>query len=166
MVEGRNFIGCNKPILCLNDSRIAEGAYVCKVAIEDDSTPAVCSECIRVSVSVLPLKKVLVDRYCAQPEIPEDSWPPRSSNTYINLALIRQGNIEKAGEYARNTIQGDMDDVLANKDSIEYESVFTDLDSGTRLLIEGRPGSGKTTLVHKFSRDWGMGNCRLRLKKY
>ena len=164
LVEGRNFIGCNKPILCLNDSRIAEGAYVCKVAIEDDSTSAVCSECIRVSVSVLPLKKVLVDRYCAQPEIPEDSWPPRSSNTYINLALIRQGNIEKAGEYARNTIQGDMDDVLANKDSIEYESVFTDLDSGTRLLIEGRPGSGKTTLVHKFSRDWGMGNCRLRLK--
>ena len=164
LVEGRNFIGCNKPILCLNDSRIAEGAYVCKVAIEDDSTPAVCSECIRVSVSVLPLKKVLVDRYCAQPEIPEDSWPPRSSNTYINLALIRQGNIEMAGEYARNTIQGDMDDVLANKDSIKYEDVFTDLESGTRLLIEGRPGSGKTTLVHKFSRDWGMGNCRLRLK--
>ena len=164
LVEGGNFIGCNQPILCLNNSWVAEGAYVCKVAIEDDSTPAVCSECINVSVRVSPLKKVLVDRYCAQPEIPEDSWPPRSSNTYINLALIRQGNIEKAGEYARNTIQGDMDDVLANKDSIKYEDVFTDLESGTRLLIEGRPGSGKTTLVHKFSRDWGMGDCRLRLK--
>ena len=162
--EGEDFIGCNKQILCLNNSRVAEGAYVCKVAIEDDSTSAVCSECINVSVSVSPLKKVLVDRYCAQPEIPEDSWPPRSSNTYINLALIRQGNIEMAGEYARNTIQGDMDDVLANKDSIEYEDVFSDLESGTRLLIEGRPGSGKTTLVHKFSRDWAMGNCRLRLK--
>ena len=164
LVEGGDFIGCNKPILCLNNSWVAEGAYVCKVAIEDDSTPAVCSECINVSVIVSPLKKVLVDRYCAQPEIPEDSWPPRSSNTYINLALIRQGNIEKAGEYARNTIQGDMDDVLANKDSIEYEDVFTDLESGTRLLIEGRPGSGKTTLVHKFSQDWGRGNCKLKLK--
>ena len=164
LVEGGDFIGCNKPILCLNNSWVAKGAYVCKVAIEDDSTSAVCCECINVSVSVSPLKKVLVDRYCAQPEIPEDSWPPRSSNTYINLAMISQGNIEKAGEYVRNTIQGDMDDVLANKDSIEYEDVFTDLESGTRLLIEGRPGSGKTTLVHKFSRDWGMGNCRLRLK--
>ena len=164
LVEGGDFIGCNKPILCLNNSWVAEGAYVCKVAIEDDSTPAVCSECINVSVSVSPLKKVLVDRYCAQPEIPEDSWPPRSSNTYINLALIRQGNIEKAGEYARNTIQGDMDDVLANKDSIEYEDVFTNLESGTRLLIEGRPGSGKTTLVHKFSQDWGRGDCKLKLK--
>ena len=164
LVEGGDFIGCNKPILCLKKGWVAEGAYVCKVAIEDDSTPAVCSECINVSVNVSPLKKVLVDRYCAQPEIPEDSWPPRSSNTYINLALIRQGNIEKAGEYARNTIQGDMDDVLANKDSIEYEDAFTNLESGTRLLIEGRPGSGKTTLVHKFSQDWGRGDRKLKLK--
>ena len=166
LVEGGDYIGCNKPILCLNNSWVAEGAYVCKVAIENDSTPAVCSECINVSVSMSPLKKVLVDRYCAQPEIPEDSWPPRSSNTYINLALIRQGNIEKAGEYARNTIRGDMDDVLANKDSIKYEDVFTDLESGTRLLIEGRPGSGKTTLVHKFSQDWGRGKLQLKQIKY
>ena len=59
--------------------------------------------------------------------------------------------------YARNTIQGDMDDVLANKDSIKYENVFTGLESGTCLLIEGRPGSGKTTLVQRFSQDWGRG---------
>ena len=166
LVAGGDFIGCNKPILCLTNSWVAEGAYICKVAIEDDSTSAVCSECISVSVCVSPLKKVLIDRYCAQPEIPEDSWPPRSSNTYINLALIRQGNIEKAGEYARNTIQGDMDDILENKDSIEYEDVFTDLESGTRLLIEGRPGSGKTTLVHKFSQDWGRGKLQLKHIKY
>ena len=166
LVEGRNFIGCNKPILCLNNSWVAEGAYVCKVAIEDDSIPAVCSKCINVSVNVSPLKEVLRDRYCAQPEIPEDSWPPRNSNTYVNLALISQGNIEKAGEYARNTIQGDMDDVLANKDGTKYEDVFTDLESGTRLLIEGRPGSGKTTLVHKFSQDWGRGKLQLKHIKY
>ena len=164
LVEGGDFIGCNQPILCIKKGWVAEGAYVCKIAIEDDSTPAVCSECINVSVNVSPLKKVLVDRYRAKPEIPEDSWPPRSSNTYINLALIRQGNIEKAGEYARNTIQGDMDDILENKDSIEYEDVFTDLESGTRLLVEGRPGSGKTTLVHKFSQDWSRGNRKLQLK--
>ena len=161
LVEGGDFIGCNKPILCIKKGRAAEGAYVCKVAIEDDSTPAVCSKYIHVSVNVSPLKKVLVDRYRAKPEIPEDSWPPRSSNTYINLALIRQGNIEKGGKYARNTIQGDMDDILENKDSIEYEDVFTNLESGTRLLIEGRPGSGKTTLVHKFSQDWGKGKLQL-----
>ena len=162
--EGEDFIGINKPILCINNGCIAKGAYVCKITSEDDHIPAshVCSERINVSVTVSPLKKVLVDRYCAQPEIPEDSWPPRGSNTYINLALIKQGSIEKAGEYARNTIQGDMDDIFANKDSIEYEDVFTNFESGTRLLIEGRPGSGKTTLVHKFSQDWGRGKFQLK----
>ena len=162
--EGEDFIGINKPILCINNSCIAKGTYVCKITSEDDHTPAahVCSKQFNVSVSVPPLKKVLVERYCAQPEIPEDSWPPRGGNTYINLALIKQGSIEKAGEYARNTIQGDMDDIFANKDSIEYEDVFTNLENGARLLIEGRPGSGKTTLVHKFSKDWGRGELQLR----
>ena len=162
--EGEDFIGINKPILCISNGYIAKGAYVCKVTSEDDLIPAahVCSEQIKISVSVPPLKKVLADRYCAQPKIPEDSWPPRGGNTYINLALIKQGSIEKAGEYARNTIQGDMDDIFANKDSIEYDDVFTNLESGTRLLIEGRPGSGKTTLVHKFSKDWGRGKLQLR----
>ena len=162
--EGEDFIGINKPVLCINNGYIAKGAYVCKITFEDDLIPTapVCSEHINVSVSVSPLKKVLMDRYCAQPEIPEDSWPPRSGNTYINLALIKQGSIEKAGEYACNTIQGDMDDIFSNKESIEYENVFTNLESGTRLLIEGRPGSGKTTLVHMFSRDWGRGKLQLK----
>ena len=159
--EGGYFIGITKPILCINNSCIAksEGAYVCKITSEDDLT---YSERINVSVNIPPLKKVLMERYCAQPEIPEDSWPPRGGNTYINLALIKQGSIEKAGEYARNTIQGDMDDIFANKDSIEYEDVFTNFENGTRLLIEGRPGSGKTTLVHKFSQDWGRGKIQLK----
>ena len=166
--EGEDFIGINKPILCINNSCTAKGAYVCKITSKDDLTPAahVYSKHINVSASAPPLSKelvkVLVERYCAQPEIPEDSWPPRGGNTYINLALIKQGSIEKAGEYARTTIQGDMDDIFANKDSIEYEDVFTNLENGTRLLIEGRPGSGKTTLVHKFSQDWGRGKIQLK----
>ena len=166
--EWEDFIGIKKPILCINNSCISKsnGAYVCKITSEDD-LPGVYSNHINVSVCAPPLDdvfvKVLVDRYCAQPEIPEDSWPPQRSNTYINLALIKQGSIEKAGEYARNTIQGDMDDIFANKDSIEYEDVFTNLESGTRLLIEGRPGSGKTTLVHKFSKDWGRGKLQFNI---
>lgn len=105
---------------------------------------------------------VLKDVYLAQSEVPEDSWPPVSHGTYINLALIKQSALKDSNDYARYTIQGDMDDVYKDKYSIEYESVFGDLSSGVRLLIEGRPGSGKTTLVHKVSQDWANGELHMQ----
>ena len=160
--EGGKFSGITRPILYLHATSLTSGTYICAVRFHDGAD-SVSSEPILVQISFPPLKKILVDRYCSQPEIPADSWPPQSSNTYINLALIKEGSINDAGEYARNTIQGNVDDVMAAKESVEYETVFTDFESGARLLIEGRPGSGKTTLVHKFSRDWATGGIFLRL---
>ena len=108
-------------------------------------------------------RKTLTDIYSAQPEVPEDSWPPTDHYSYINLALIsRQKPISDLNKFAHYTIKGDIDDVLQDKDTIEYANVFNDLDDEARLFIEGRPGSGKTTLVHKVSRDWA--NDELHLK--
>ena len=158
--EGGEFSGVTRPILYLHATSLTCGTYICAVRFHNGAD-SVSSEPILVQISLPPLKKVLVDRYCSQPEIPADSWPPQSSNTYINLALIKEGSINDAGEYGRNTIQGNLDDVMNDKESVEYEAVFSNLKSGSRLLIEGRPGSGKTTLVHKFSQDWGKGDIWL-----
>ena len=158
--EGGEFSGVTRPILYLHATSLTSGTYICAVRFHDGAN-SVSSDPILVQISLPPLKKILVDRYCFQHEIPADSWPPQSSNTYINLALIKQGSINDAGEYARNTIQGNLDDVLTDKESVEYEAVFSNLKIEARLLIEGRPGSGKTTLVHKFSQDWGKGDIRL-----
>ena len=46
-----------------------------------------------------------------------------------------------------------MDDTLETKVTIEFKEVFGKYERGV-VLIEGRPGSGKTTLVHKVTRDW------------
>ena len=161
--EGGEFSGVTRPILYLHATSLTSGTYICAVRFHDGAD-SVSSEPILVQISLQPLKKILVDRYCCQPEIPADSWPPQSSNTYINLALIKQGSINKAGEYGRNTIQGNLDDVVSDKESVKYEAVFYDLKSEDRLLIEGRPGSGKTTLVHKFSQDWGKGDTKQGLE--
>ena len=135
------------------DSLILEGSYTCRIQQGDQ---VITSEPIVLTVGT-PLDKYtkkLKAIYDAKSEVPEDTWPPVSINTYINLALIKQQDINNAGEYARYTIRGDADDVFKDKESIEYESVFDRLGNGARLLIEGRPGSGKTTLVHKVSQDW------------
>ena len=118
--EGGEFSGITRPILYLHATSLTSGTYICAVQFHDGAD-SVSSEAILVQISLPPLKKILVDRYCSQPEIPADSWPPQSSNTYINLALIEEGSINDAGEYGRNTIQGNMDDVMTDKESVEYE---------------------------------------------
>ena len=159
-LEGTNLCKRYNNILCIRDrDQSSNGKYTCELS---DGLNTCSSRPITLTVNISSVRKALVDRYSTQPEVPVGSWPPTSTNTCINLALVKQGDI--AGEYARKTIQGDMDDIMTDKESIEYEAAFTNLESATRLLIEGRPGSGKTTLVHRFSKDWARGNSKLNFK--
>ena len=96
--------------------------------------------------------------------MPEDTWPPVSTTKHINLALIKQDAAKYSGKYADFTIRGDMDDILQDKQKIKYAGVLQNVESNFVLFIEGRPGSGKTTFVHKFTRDWAAApNGALRL---
>ena len=130
-----------------------EGYYRCMVT---------CAKTVLYSEPILlvvhtPLdqyQSILISKYTMSPDVPEDSWPPVNTNSFINLALIKQEGIHKAGKYGRCTIRGDIDDIYKDKESITYDIALGGLSSGACLLIEGRPGSGKTTLVHKFSQDW------------
>ena len=54
-----------------------------------------------------------------------------------------------------------MDDIVKSKERVNYESVFSKYIEGGLILVEGRPGSGKTTLVHKIARDWASGGDML-----
>ena len=96
----------------------------------------------------------LASMYLAQPEIPRDTWPPVSCGRHVNLALIKQGEVSYGAEYAHCTIRGDIDDILQHKEMISYDEVVHSLKTRQVLFIEGRPGCGKTTFVHKITRDW------------
>lgn len=155
---------CNVVIAILNINSIAaEGCYKCKITEKVNNDAILLSEPIQLTI-VTPLddhKNTLATLYNFQPEVPvnKDTWPPKSGRSYINLALIKQEDIQHAGQYGRSTIRGDADDVISNKEQIIYERAFSNLESGIRLLVEGRPGSGKTTLVHKISQDWAKEKC-------
>ena len=93
--------------------------------------------------------------YSHQPEVPEGTWPPVKKTQYINLALIRtEQAIDFNKEFLRQTIRGSIDDIVKDKDDIKYDEVFTEVDEGARLVFEGRPGCGKTTMMNKVSQDW------------
>ena len=159
--DDAHYGGTNEQILCIkNASLISKGTYSCKVEVITcfDQPLAIESDPIVLTVEIPHIKKFLVDMYCNQPVVKEASWQRSKDRiSYSNLALIKMEKIDPSNEYARSTIQGDMDDVMCEKESISYEEAFGAHRSGALVLIEGRPGSGKTTLVHKISNDWATG---------
>ena len=94
--------------------------------------------------------------YREMPEIPLNQWPPITKALYVNLALITSGDMMRDDLFSRGTVRGTADDILKQKTPIDYMDVFPKEIGTERVvaLIEGRPGSGKTTLITKVSRDW------------
>ncbi len=133
--------------------RRTEGEYTCCVTYQEKE---VCSEKITVK-TLFPLgKKKLLDAYLSKNEIPNshDTWPPKVSKEFINLGLIISPEDSKYScDYS---VRGDIDDIKAKKSKVKYEEVFK-VSSTELIMLEGRPGSGKTTLVHKIVKDWANG---------
>ena len=73
---------------------------------------------------------------------------------YINLAILKSDKLTFSDDYTLMTIQRSADDIVSKKKRVGYNELFDRLDSGVRILVEGRPGCGKTTLMNKVSLDW------------
>ena len=153
LLDGADFSGVSSNLLYINRaSQGTEGKYSCCVS---NGSETVCSDEINLMVIYPPEKEHLIKLYSLmESEVPKDSWPPVGNSTFINLVLIKQSPISRCDYY---TVRGDMDDILESKEVVKYEEVFREYREGALVLVEGRPGSGKTTLVHKVSRDWATG---------
>ena len=88
-------------------------------------------------------------------------WPPNPSKKYINLALIKKQRMSKEmmDRFMRQTIRGDIDDIVHDKKSIYFEEIGKS--NGNILpkfiLVEGAPGVGKSTFAWKLCRKWSKG---------
>ena len=113
-------------------------------------------------------------RYLQQSVLPESDWPPSLGRQFITLALISQERStvyhksEDVIEQQRDYTRGDYDKILANKTKIELEAMFdkvvrrddNKVISPLKMLIDGAPGVGKTTLSRKISHMWAKGELR------
>ncbi len=142
------YYGVNEDILAVSHaSQGTEGEYTCSVSYRGSEK---CSNKITLTVLYSVAKKRLLDLYSRQREVPPDSWPPVGTKSFINLTVVR------SGQEQTNIPSGDVNTV---KNKVDYNEVFGEYISGALLVTKGRPGSGKTTLVHKIVRDWSKGHA-------
>ena len=130
-----------------------EGDYTCCVSLQDKP---VTSNPINLKVQFSPAKKRLLNSYSTLKEVPisKTDWPPEVANKFIKLAIIKSTSTNMS-----ETVQGTADIIIAEKEKIEYDEVFGEYKSKELILVKGRPGSGKTTLVHKVTKDWASGKA-------
>ena len=113
------------------------------------------------STQLLAYGSYLRSRYQAQVPSFALQWPPPPSTKIFNLAMIKKERVQRGQideEYVRLTITGKVDDILHKKVSVKLEEIFN-LDEKKRkvILIEGAPGSGKSTLSWDICQRWGEG---------
>ena len=128
-------------------SKGVEGIYMCSARMGDKLKE---SEHINLIVNFSPTKQKLVNIYLKQRDVPSDSWPVVGTDTYNNLAVIEPSEQSNPNHY---TVRGNADDLIAKKVIVEYEKLFSEHETGALFLVEGRPGSGKVTLVCPGSND-------------
>ena len=88
--------------------------------------------------------------YYSNQIVDDRAWPPVNHTDFINLALIK--------DHAtwRQTPQRVVEDIPPGMETVSYDNLFHMVTTLRQkfILLEGRPGSGKTFLVNKIVRDW------------
>ena len=154
LANSSTYCGVSDDILVVSHARQGtEGEYTCHVSSEGKE---VCSNKIVLTVEYPPIKKRLLDLYSVSNEVPSDSWPPSGTRTFINLVLIESS--KEPTDVTDYSVSGNADKTTAEKEKVKYEQMFGECKCGELILLEGRPGSGKTTLVHKIIKDWTRGH--------
>ena len=140
-------------------SQGVQGEYRCQVnlgSVQLSTSP------VQVTVTFPPDKQCLLDFYSSMKEVPQDSWPMLGPNTFVDVALLNTMRGSKP-----SVVEGEVDDVLQTnvKSTVSLIEAFGQYKEGALIILEGRPGSGKTTLTCKITKDWVNGKMLINASK-
>ena len=94
-------------------------------------------------------------------QVSANKWLPSPTQKIFNLAIIKKETIQRGrvdDEFINKTIRGQVDDILLEKSPIELKDIFKNIEGQRKVvLIDGAPGSGKTTLTVHICQQWGRG---------
>ena len=88
-------------------------------------------------------------------------WPPTASKKYIHLAVVKKDYVSKqqADEFTKATLHGNIEDIIREKESLDFSGIGKKEDGSPAqlIIVEGGPGIGKTTFAWKVCRKWSKG---------
>ena len=94
-------------------------------------------------------------------QVSANKWLPSLTQKIFNLAIIKKEKIQRGridDEFVHKTIRGQVDDILLEKSPIELKDLFKNIEGERKvILIDGAPGSGKSTLTVHICQQWGRG---------
>ena len=94
-------------------------------------------------------------------QVSANKWLPLPTQKIVNLAIIKKEKIQRGrvdNEFVHKTIRGQVDDILLEKSPIELKDIFKNIKGERKvILIDGAPGSGKSTLTVHICQQWGRG---------
>ena len=90
-----------------------------------------------------------------------NKWLPSPTQKFINLAIIKKERIQRSkidDKFVKKSIRGQIDDILLEKSPIKLEEIFSKIEGERKvILIDGAPGSGKTSLTVHVCQRWSRG---------
>ncbi len=161
LADSQWFSGIHDGILTINHAHQGTGGeYTCCVRSQERE---IVSNKVTLTVLHPVAKKTLLDLYSVNTRVLQDEeWPPVGTETFINLVLNKCNtqNTKTSQDYlGRKNTQ-----IPEPNFTIEYEKLFGSYKSAALILVEGHPGSGKTTLVNKIIKDWTKGKSLVNTK--
>ena len=93
--------------------------------------------------------------------VTSNRWLPSPTQKFINLAIIKKERIQRGkidNDFVQKSIRGQIDDILLEKSPIKLEEIFSKIEGERKvILIDGAPGSGKTSLTVNVCQRWSRG---------